>query len=185
MIHPWTHKEHAATFLGLSMAQRWVDFAVWERVFNSSKWRKGLIELGTGYGAFSMFLLLQCVQRGMTFHTFDCREAIPDEAAVRLLQLNSHFHLGGIFDDNLELLTKLIQSPELHPLILFCDNGWKQEEFRVFAPLLKDGDVVAVHDWGVEFFEKYTAPMEGRIEPLFPTECDEVGSITRFWNVRS
>jgi len=184
MEHLWTHKEHDASFLGLPMAQRWIDFAVWERVLNSSKWWKGMIELGTGSGAFSMFLLLQCLQRGITFHTFDCRQ-VPSNAAARLLQLDSHFHLGGIFDDNLSLLTELIQSPELHPLILFCDNGWKQEEFRVFAPLLKDGDLIAVHDWGAEFCEEYTIPMKGRLEPLFFKECEEIESITRFWKVHN
>ena len=33
---------------------------------------------------------------------------------------------------------------------IFADGGNKIQEFNTYAPLLKSGDCIAVHDWGVE-----------------------------------
>jgi len=36
---------------------------------------------------------------------------------------------------------------------LFCDNGYKREEFRYFSGFLKPGDLLGVHDWGEEIHQ--------------------------------
>ena len=35
---------------------------------------------------------------------------------------------------------------------IFCDGGDKALEFNTYAPMLKPGDCIAVHDWGQEIF---------------------------------
>ena len=34
--------------------------------------------------------------------------------------------------------------------LLFCDNGKKEKELRLYAPLLREGDILGVHDWDTE-----------------------------------
>ncbi len=38
------------------------------------------------------------------------------------------------------------------PLVLYCDNGNKPLEVETFAPALRAGDFLAVHDLGTEIF---------------------------------
>ena len=70
----------------------------------------------------------------------------------------------------------------MHPILLFCDNGHKTREAEVFGRQLWKGDILAVHDWTIEIDEE-RMPHLPRIRPLYWKECEEIGSITRFWSV--
>lgn len=180
----WFRAEHDSSFLGIGMAQRWVDLVVWEHILNSYGELRTLIELGTGRGGFSIYLLLQALQRGMEFWTFDYKPRVDLEAPVaRVLRLSVHFRQADIFDKGQQRVTELLSTKSLHPLLLFCDDGHKPREFRIFAPLLLEGDLVGVHDWGIEFGERDLEYTRDRLEPVFLEECQALGSITRFWKV--
>jgi hypothetical protein len=40
------------------------------------------------------------------------------------------------------------------PFVLYCDNGSKPLEVGTFAPALRPGDFLAVHDLGTEVFTR-------------------------------
>jgi len=171
-----------ASFLKIHTMQYWADLAIWEKFLAAHPHEfKGLIELGTYRGGMSIFLLLQCVQWGMSFYTFD-KQRFPLETPVaQMIDLEAHFHEGDIFEERKPKLLELIGMDGLHPLLLYCDDGNKPREFATFVPHLRSGDYVAVHDWGLEFHPQHVKPVEHLIEPTFWEECETLNSLTRFW----
>lgn len=181
----WFYSQRNSSFLGVRMLQRWVDLVVWEKLLNVHMELRAIVELGTGRGSFSTFLLLQAMQRGLKFWTYDNRklEEMETTPVAQRLDLARYFRLGDIFDSRSSLVEVISHRPALHPLILFCDNGDKPREFRTFVPHLWKGDLVGVHDWTEEFCPVDVKPVRDWIEPVFFGECEEMGSITRFWRV--
>ena len=188
-------------FLGIPMVQWWTDMTVWERVFNgrgpmldgrpetaNKPALKTLVELGSGRGAMSAYLLLQCVQRGITYYGFDhVATQIGPTPVGKLLDIDRHIVTGDLWSDqNSGVLRKIIAEPANHPLLLFCDNGNKPREFATFGPLLQAGDIIAVHDWANEFTEgDVPAAMRERLRRLYAPEIDLMagGVLTRWWDV--
>jgi len=179
----WLLSQRNTSFLGLRVMQRWVDFLVWEKLLNKYVELKGIIELGTGNGAFSTYLLLQCLQRGMSFHTFDTRfyAGVSDAPVAKALDLEHYFYHLDVFKEGVQRIQATLASKSVHPLILFCDNGDKPREFKTFAPLLSSGDIIGVHDWTEEFGPIDAASMKHILRPIFSEACQTVNSITRFW----
>jgi len=67
--------------------------------------------------------------------------------------------------------------------LVLCDNGHKPTELRMYAPRLRRGDIIGVHDWPDEI---NAAAVEGSLdnyEPFLWDLCEEVGPglLWRFW----
>lgn len=173
-------------FLGRQAVQYWSDFLVWEQFLTCQTEIeiRRVIELGSGNGAFSLFLLLQCVQRGMAFDTFDLTvTAAADTPVGRLLGLAKCCWAGDLWLDDCAAVKHVLANSE-HPLLLFCDNGDKPREFRTFVPLLRPGDLIAVHDWGVEFSDASidaTPGLRNLVQEIFVAESTAIGTLTRFY----
>jgi cephalosporin hydroxylase len=43
------------------------------------------------------------------------------------------------------------------PILFICDGGNKAEEYRTYAPLIRPGDIMIVHDYTVEFTDAHIA----------------------------
>jgi len=64
----------------------------------------------------------------------------------------------------------LLTQPELHPFLLFCDDGDKPREFRTCVPWLWPGDLVAVYDWDMEFGVNDVQPVAVLVTELLASE---------------
>lgn len=174
-------------FLSIPMLQWWADLPIWERIFNERPYKQ-VLELGSGRGAMSAYLLMQCIQRGIQYNGVDhVTTQIGATPMGKLLDIDSHIITGDLWS---ELITGKIRGiladPANHPLLLFCDNGDKPREFKLFAPLLSKGDTVAVHDYENEFSPAdVSAAMATRLARLYPAEVDALpgGVLTRWWEV--
>jgi hypothetical protein len=168
-------------FLGHTAVQFWSDFFLWERFLDAFP-AKHLIELGTGAGGLSMFLALQCIQRGMKFDTFD--SFLPDCARSevgKLIGLEKKCHVGNLWTEAGDWVRDILIAAE-HPLILAADNGNKPKEVQLFGPLLKPGDMLCVHDYMNEFTDADLHPnMEGRVKVVFGAEVKKVGITLWRW----
>lgn len=176
---------YSMTLFGTKIWQCWVDIGLWETFLNQCVGSKSIIELGTYDGAFSVYLLLQAINRGMKFWTFDyVRREDMDTPVAALLNLDDHFIMEDIRAPHPEKLLALLNEEQNHPLILFCDDGAKEEEFQKYVVLLKSGDHIAVHDWGTEVYPKAIAPFNHLIEPVLWEACETMQSHTRFWRLK-
>lgn len=125
-----------------------------------------------------MYLTLQGLVRGFQFVTIDStnhgapREKL-EELGVRVLTMD-------LFAESAASTLKELFESLPKPLILFCDNGNKPEEWKRYVPLLEAGDYAAVHDWGTEFRKENLIPPA---RPFMQSECEAVKSMTRFFEV--
>lgn len=131
------------------MSQSPLAIPLWESALGSMQFSR-IIELGTWWGNFSLYLYLFCVNRKAEFYTYDIVR-MRGSQLKRKVGLDSCHRRKDIFE-NADEIVALIK--KAGTTILFCDGGDKAREFRTFAPHLKKGDVIAVHDWMTEIFPK-------------------------------
>lgn len=163
------HDFNTASFGGVTCAQYWVDFMVWEAVLNTNPELKSIIEIGTWQGGFSRYLWAQAELRGMFFATYDSIQPDVEPPCFQRLDVYRFPELvaAGAPDG---------------PLALFCDGGNKPRELKTFPQLMPEGSIILVHDWGTETVR---ADVPDTLEELYGDYCDEVGSITRIFRVKA
>lgn len=158
------HDFAATSFGGVTCAQFWIDFILWENLLNDQSQVKAIIEIGTWQGGFSWFLWAQAQVRGLEFQTYDVIQ--PDREPPGFVRLD-------VWADPDELRDSL---PEWGPIVLFCDGGNKPRELATFPQYCAPGSIFVVHDWGTETLPRDVP--EGLVE-MYGDWCDTVGSITR------
>lgn len=165
---------------GMQAVQTYTDLYCWETFLNAHRIYT-LIELGSGSGAFSTWLYLQCVNRGATFYTFDkVRPPALDWEINKANGLAKRFYQGDIFSGaGLGAMRNML--PEVtRPALLYCDNGNKPKEFQTFVPMMQPGDFVVVHDYGTEFGDNDAQPVAHLVRQIFP-EAKAIGSKTAWY----
>ena len=115
-------------------AQYEADRDAWQQFLDSVR-PQAILELGTGTGVFSRWL----AEHVAWFATVDIE---PPQAGT------PGFHRLSVWDNESEILALIKQAPR--PFVLFCDNGDKPLEIVKYAPAVRPGDFVAVHDVGTE-----------------------------------
>lgn len=134
-------------FLGHRMAQTPEALLVFNEIFNREKFVR-VIEIGTFFGGFALYLALCSKILNMKFFTFDIKTR-NGNAYKKISQLGGTFLQLNVFQSRgKEKLRSLIQSPGR--VLLLCDGGDKREEMKIFASFLKSKDVIMGHD----YFEK-------------------------------
>ena len=148
-------KEYARwyrTFLGIRQRHTYWMYKVIDEVLNENKQIRGIIETGTGAGALSIFLGLECYERGLKpLLTYDLKEfanenkgffAYKEPKSFKLLKIKfiarDCFHKESIRE---------IKEYAENPILFFCDGGNKLKEFKYFAGLIKKDSIIAAHDW--------------------------------------
>lgn len=94
-----------------------------------------IVELGTGYGALTRFFRELCPTMSFDINT-------------RLGAIN-RFQPSGVMMDCFSLKAQkyTMEYIEGCKSLIFCDDGDKPKELRAYAPLLKRGDHIMVHDY--------------------------------------
>jgi len=106
------------------------------------------IDLGTYMGASA--LLMHLAGAGKVY-TYDLEDLVTDKNEW-INYRNGDFFKGWIRDE----VVDLCQRPE--PKILFCDGGDKPKEIVTFGRYLQPGDILASHDYGVEWEDEDVQP---------------------------
>ena len=125
---------------------------------------KFAVELGTYKGGSALVLINAGIESLVTFDNQDVVEVKNSKATYRVADIFKSF----------EEIKSLCQDPRRK--ILFCDNGKKSQELNLFGPHLNKGDILAAHDYPVEFkdsdisemisghgYERITLPNNDRI----------------------
>lgn len=164
---------------GRETLQYWSDLLLWEYILNDRPDVKALIELGTWEGGMSLYLLAQCIERGLPFLTIDHTPpaGLHTSPLAIQLQLAEHFWQQDLLEAGVDQVRQTIAGSP-HPLILLCDNGNKPRELELYVPGLAPGDLIAVHDWGTETNPPDLAPVQTLVEPIYEEWQARVGSAT-------
>lgn len=152
-----------------------------------------VIEFGARDGGLSLFLAnMAAVTEQFLFHTFE------------LYKENDWYNRekGGVghWFDKMETQTDFIKSFSLsvfsdeaqeivksniskYKTLLFCDNGDKPREFNMYAPLIKSGDHILVHDWETGIFQNQIQDTINNekliLDEPWSTSCEQLKNLIR------
>jgi cephalosporin hydroxylase len=130
------------TIFGIPCQQYWQDLFYLEKLITAHE-PKTVIEIGTGTGASAAFFAnFNSVFNTFSFDIVDRRKIRPEN----VIFWQAHIFQPGTIRE----LAQIIESYRDEKLFIFCDGGDKTKEFLLFAPFLKIGDCIAVHDWKIE-----------------------------------
>jgi cephalosporin hydroxylase len=126
-----------------------------------------VIELGTGLAGFT-FVIKDCVKDSIPIYSFDViipwsnvgrfdydgrlkikKEDIV-ENCIELDKRNVKFYMTNVLGKVNFLVEGFMRTSK--KIFLWLDNGNKLQEFNLYSPLLKSGDMIGIHDWGKEIF---------------------------------
>jgi hypothetical protein len=167
-------------FLGIYQRHTYWMYKVIDDILNENKQIKGIIEIGTIQGALSIFLGLECYERGLKpLLTYDIKE-FKEPKLFELLKIRfidrDCFHETSVNE---------IKEYADVPIFFMCDGDHKIEEFNYFAGLLKPDSIIAAHDWGIEIGLKNILDTinEYEMEALHKEEWDSPPDYikTSFW----
>jgi len=153
------------TFIGTRMAQTPRAVALWEKVLSETEFSR-IIEIGSYKWGMSLLFYLFCIQRKAEFFTYDIGKFTPPRV-VREIGLTKHFKMVDVFTIEKEIGALIKKEGRS---IVYCDGGNKARELQVFSQYLKQGDIIAVHDWGTEV-DSYPLFL---IE-IYSKECNDEG----------
>ena len=135
---------------GVPVQREWVDIETIEG-FLVTEWPSIVVELGTGTGAFSLYLACYCASHGFRFYTYDTGENTHMHSRPHNPCLDAVKSIGGVVrkadvfsGDTIEEIASL------SPSFIYCDNGDKIRELQTYAPLVPVGSFIGVHDYGHE-----------------------------------
>lgn len=162
------HMVEQGSFCGITCAQMWADFYLWEVLLNERPSANAIVELGTWEGGFSRYLAAQADGRGMLFRTYDI--VTPKRPVPGFQKIDIYADAESI-GDFLE---------RYDPLLLLCDGGNKPRELQTFSWYLSPDSLLVVHDWNEEIT---LDDVPGNVEEIFGDFCDEIGSLSRVFKV--
>ena len=102
-----------------------------------------VIELGTFNGGFTEFLQAVTHNRAKIYSYDNISYPLKD-----VFNDNVTFVIADILSEPLEAIVELCKSKPRK--LLYCDNGNKIRELKLYATYLNEDDLLGVHDWGKE-----------------------------------
>jgi len=174
------------TLFGEKCDQPFTAFYVWEKFLFAYKDKfVRFLELGCDNGGMSTYFALWCHNVKADYYGYDKNGigAYKDTSVKRLIQLHKKVERRNIYaNDNVQHIRAIIQRAGMS--VVFCDCVDKPWEFRTYAPMLKVGDVMAVHDWDRAIKDKWVAKTILQILPfelLYEEERMQLNTLTRFF----
>jgi len=129
-------------------AQTWSAITMLLKFFDENRDVKRVVDLGAGCGGLTLFFGANMLQRDGKVLSFDIDALQSTQAQRDFEKLNITFEERDVFEkDSVEMIRKFIEGEQA---LIFCDNGNKGREFRLYERILKKGDFIMAHDWGVE-----------------------------------
>jgi cephalosporin hydroxylase len=116
-----------------------ITFASFD-VFLKEQNFKNVIEIGTAYGGFCLFLYEKSIEYNYNFLSFDIVDRVGDE------NLKGRIILDVFSKDALDIINDKISSGKT---LILCDGGDKKKEFNYFSRIINSGDFIMAHDYAI------------------------------------
>ena len=146
-------------FMGAGMSQSYAGI-YWFEYYHEAHNFEYVVELGSQKGALSTYYAnMAAITEQFFFDTFEIDKQQdwfnrPTEGVghsfERLAELSPYINTyeQNVFDE--DAIDHIRGNVDQYKTFIFCDGGHKQTEFATYAPMIKKGDRIAVHDWGTE-----------------------------------
>lgn len=205
--HPLRKQMAKQRLFGASMCQDPMALFVFEWILNNIEF-DAIVELGTGRGGLSLFLMLQAQVRNLRFYTFDALYRIGD--GINFETSNPPANIGKVLnpyfiqmwlqkkgqqgvpkpkhiveESTVDFIGNILKK---NRVLMYCDDGNKPLELKTYAPLITSGSVIGVHDWHPPRAEKEfgwinLSQMEKDLglEVIMEEVCIKERTLQRFW----
>ena len=146
-------------FMGAGMSQNYFAIPWFEYYFDANQFEY-LVEFGSQKGCLSTYFAnFAGITEKVFFDTF---ELSPDQdwnnrsvegaghwfgKLADISPYINYYHQDVFSDATVNHVSENVKNLKT---FIFCDGGDKIKEFNTYAPLLKSGDCIAVHDWNHE-----------------------------------
>ena len=108
-----------------------------------------IIELGTAYGALTLYLGLWGLRLDVPVATFDIESDLHLPVAHAFMKMGVQYHNMDILSAEAEQV--ILEIIDNKPTYLVVDGGDKKKEFARYARLIPTGSVISIHDYETEF----------------------------------
>ncbi len=169
-------------FLGFPTMQNHYAVPMWSQIIDAER-PSDIIELGTWEGGFTCLLGIAARNYGARLHSFG-REAINPRSVPWFNHLAGTltWHQCDVFAEATRTILEGIFAGAKR-VVALCDNGCKPKEFKLLAPMLRPGDIIAAHDIGSATWHCQEFSLEDvmptceayQLEPYMPVEADLAG----------
>tara|TARA_Y100000310_G_scaffold170314_1_gene170456 strand:- start:1067 stop:1738 length:672 start_codon:yes stop_codon:yes gene_type:complete len=146
-------------YMGAGMSQNYLAIPWFEYYLDAHQFEY-IAEFGSQKGCLSTYFANYAgITEKVFFDTFELFPdkdwwSRPNEGAghwfKKLAEISPYinYHHQDVFSK--KTIDHVSENIKEYKTFIFCDGGDKVKEFNTYAPLLKPGDCIAVHDWGVE-----------------------------------
>ena len=149
-------------YMGGGMSQNWFALPFFEYWFDSNRFEY-IVEFGSQKGCLSTYFAnMAGITESFFFETY---ELFPDKSwdsrsdegcghwYKKLAEISPYinFFHKDVFSEGVK--AHITENISEFKTMIFCDGGNKIDEFNMYAPILKPGDKIAVHDWGHEIHQ--------------------------------
>lgn len=138
---------------GIPASQWWDDLYLLGRACEVGGPFGAIVEIGTYFGGLSLALALHAAQHEAAFATFDITPRVPHTPLTDQFVAPGCIFVDVFTTDGQTLVRNALAKAGERPALLVCDGGNKPKEVQLYAPTLKAGDWLAVHDFGSEISE--------------------------------
>lgn len=144
--------------VGIPTSLTWYDLGAIMHILRVARVRT-VIEIGIEHGGTSGLLMAHARYTGGTYRGYD----------ITLGALHTRIERDNLIERDAHQQTTIEEVrtwvyAQTGPALLFCDGAGKPDELRLYAPLLRSGDVLLGHDLGTEYGEEAIAKMPDTIE---------------------
>lgn len=148
-------------FMGAGMSQSYVAIYFFE-YYQEAHQFEYIVEFGSQKGSLSTYFAnMAAISERFIFDTFEWNKAQDWNNRVnegaghwfeKLAQISPYINTYEADVFSQETYDHVMDNVQQFKTFIFCDGGDKAKEFNLYAPFLKSGDCIAVHDWGHEIF---------------------------------
>lgn len=159
-------------FLGGKVAHRFCELDLLERVMLAAG-IKNVLEIGTGSGVLTTLFGIHAMLRGGRMMTVEKSRVLNKGRANLLEMLSVNVYCDDCFCERIRNAARAFLDVVGKPTLVYCDGGDKPKELATFAPECGIGDIIGVHDWGVELdWKDVPDVIKTHFEPLLDAEKD-------------
>ena len=149
MIHPlWKHTGQIWP-IGVSCSLTWLDLGAIAHILHAAHIRL-VIEIGVEHGGLAAYLAAYCHYTGCVYRGIDITLNALDPT-VRAEMAHTQIEERDAWSAATVARVAAWLAEHDGPALIICDGGDKPKELKLYAPLLRPGDVLIGHDYHNEY----------------------------------
>lgn len=148
---------------GVSCSLTWYDLGAIAHILQTAHIRT-VLEIGVEHGGLTAWLLAYGRYTGIAYRGVDITlNAL--QTSVRALDVGALVERDAWTDEAVADAGRWLDA-QPSPALIICDGGDKPKELKLYAPLLRTGDVLIGHDYHNEYSDDALADMPTTVEQL-------------------